>query len=311
MKMLKPALLAVAAILIFWIFYWAMFIPKETVTDKISQKLEEQKQRSDFQMKGVVFSEISNGIKYWEIKAITSQINRTTGVASLNDIKGYFYNRGKKSVDFIAPRVFWDMANKRIKIEAPVGYDRNYKFETAELNWALDTKTLSTETEIRLESGKLSITARGMNADAGLEKMVLRGGPKAVVRQSQGDLKIEAEEFELNGSSGSFSANGDASVSSAGMTMSCRKIVYDKDRNILRAYGNVTMVFKDISAVAGIAEYFVGSGTVIMSGSARAARGGSELQGEKLKIDLKNNKMSLEGRSRVVVDEEEPSVEGK
>ncbi len=109
----KKVVLLLASFMV-GIFYWAVFSPKDDVTAKISKTLKDQKQRADLFLKGVTFSETAEGLKYWEIKALTSKMNNDTGIADLIDVTGTFYRKDKPALNFVSPKVVWDMKNKTI-----------------------------------------------------------------------------------------------------------------------------------------------------------------------------------------------------
>jgi len=307
----KPYILIVMLALLAVIFAWAVFIPKESVTEKINKTLQEQKNKSDMFMKGVTFSEIVNGVKYWEIRSVTSEVNNSTGIADLNQINGAFFKNGKPSVKFISPKVQWDMNKKSIRIETPLGFDKKYKFETSYLDWSLSTKKMFTDRDVVFEGDNLIVTARGLSSDAGLETMVLKGGPKARIRQDGEVLEIGARVFEINGGTGSILASGEAKAVRGDLFIRSESLFYDKGKNNASAIKSVRVIYKDIRAWSDFAVYDIVKNTVLLSGSARAVRGEDELTGDRLIIDLKNNKIMIKGRTKVVVDEDNLTREAR
>lgn len=305
----KPYIFMIMLALLAGIFAWAVFIPKESVTEKINKTLEQQKKKADMFMKGVTFSEIVDGIKYWEIKSITSEINKNSGVATLNEINGTFFKDGKPSMKFVSPRVIWDMNRKEIKIETPLGYDNVFKFETPYLNWSLSTKKLSTDREVVFEGNNAVINGTGLLADAGLETMILKGEPRAKIRQEDEVLEIGAKIFEVNGKTGSILASGEAKASRGDLFMRSQTLFYNKQKSEASAAGSVRITFKDIRARSDRADYDIKKDLIVLQGSARAIRLDNELTGDKLIIDLKNNKIMIKGRTKVVVDEETATKE--
>ena len=302
--MLRKTLLAFIAVFIVWIFCWALFVPKESVSQKVTKKIEEQKKKADFFMKGVTFSEIVNGVKYWEIKSLTSEINKDTGKAILNDVKGTFFKEGKESFRFISPRVFWGMNIKEIRIDSPLGFDKRYRFETKDLNWSVASNRISTSSEVVFEGRNISIRAKGLTGDTGLEKMSLAGRPHAQIQTGKETMHIEADSFELDGNSNTVAAAGKAFARRGGLFLTSGSMVFDNRQNILRAGGGVKVSFRDIKAEADEASYDAKKDVVVLSGSASGERGDSRLRGARLKIDIKNNKISIEGKSRVVIEDE-------
>jgi len=103
------------------IFYWAVFVPKDDVNEKISKTLLEQREKADLFMKGVTFSETADGRKYWEIKAVTSKINNDTGNGRSYGCIRYFLQERKTSMNFLSPAVVWDMKKRKISIKSATG----------------------------------------------------------------------------------------------------------------------------------------------------------------------------------------------
>jgi LPS export ABC transporter protein LptC/lipopolysaccharide transport protein LptA len=312
----KNAIIIILLLLLAIVFAWAIFAPEENISKKVSQTIEEQKKKFDFFMKGVTFSEIVNGIKYWEIKSISSQINKNTGIATLKDIQGTFFKNGRPSFSFTAPQVLWSMNSKKIKIDSPTGFGSKFKLKTAVLDWSLSSKKISTESIVTVEADNLLIVAKGLFADIGLEKMVLKGHPTArpdrIGAKGEGEgLYLEADIFEINGLTGAVVAKGNAYATKGGLHIKSKELFFDRRQDILFAKGDARISFKDISAQANLATYEIKKYYVVLSGSARASRGGSSLAGNKLKIDLKNNRMSIEGKTTIIIPDEFISEEVK
>ncbi|MCX5748954.1 MAG: LPS export ABC transporter periplasmic protein LptC [Candidatus Saganbacteria bacterium] len=307
----KFSLFILFILLLGLISVWTVLIPKETVSEKISKTLVEQKKKADMFMKGVTFAEIVDGVKYWEIKSITSQINKTTGVAVLSDIKGSFFKNGIPSVKFVSPTVKWDMNRKEIRIESPLGYDNKFKFETPYLDWSLSSKKLFTDQDVVFEGDGMTVKGKGLSADAGLETMVLKGGPKADISQDGETMEIEARTFEVNGQTGSILASGEAKAERGDLSIRAESLFYDKEKNKASAAGSVRISYKDIRASSDHAVYDVKNNAIFLSGSAKATREDNELTGDKLIIDIKNNKIMIRGRTKVIVDESLLTKEAK
>jgi LPS export ABC transporter protein LptC len=293
------------------IFYWAVFVPKDDVAEKISKTLEEQKQRADLFLRGVTFSETAEGQKYWEIKAISSKMNNDTGMADLIDVKGTFYSKGRPSMNFISPKVVWDMKDKKISIQSATGFEKNYKFETPLLCWGLESKLISAEGDVVFVGQNLTIRAKGMLADTLDDEISLFGKPTASVVFSDGTMSITSDMFNIKTKADHFSAIGSAYSKKGALEIFAGKISYYSLRSLAAAQDGVILYNLDIKASSDSALFDVKREKVSMKGRALASKGESRLSGENLVIDVKNNKILVKGRSKVFVGEETISTEAR
>ncbi len=293
------------------IFFWAVFAPKEDVSLKIERQLEEQKKRSDLYIKGVTFSEIVRGVKYWEIKALTSQVNKDKGMAELKDVNGTFFKRNIPSMKFISPRVDWDMNKKEIVIDDIIGFEKDMKFKAPRVRWSLDSQRISSEGEVFFEQSGSRLRADILNADAGLDTIEFSGKAGATVSSSGRTIDVKADRFLVDGRSGTVMASGTASARSGELSILSGVISFDKRSYSIGASKNVRIKFRDTGASAENATYNTRTETVTLSGNAKAEKEDSKLSGNTLKLDLRNNKMSVEGRSKVFIDDEVISREVK
>ena len=81
-------------ILIIGLFYWTFFTPPEDVSQRIQRTLQEQEKRADLSFKDVTFEEVEGTVKYWQLQAKTALVNKSTGVATLQNSNGTFFKNG-------------------------------------------------------------------------------------------------------------------------------------------------------------------------------------------------------------------------
>ena len=308
----KNTFLLLAAVLVL-VFAWALLSPEENLSLKVSKKIQEQKQKSDLFMKGATFSEAVGGTKFWEIKAITSFVNKSTQKAELNEIDGTFFKQGKPSLKIIAPKVFWDMKNQSIEIFSPIGYEENSRFETRSIIWSLDDKKITAKDKIVFERDNVTILAGSMKADTELEKMLLQNSPFAVIKnKGQSDIEVRAAVFEVNAKTGHISASVAAQLKQDGLLIDSSEIAYEAKQDLLFAKGNAVIVYKDIRARCDSARYNIKREVVSLFDNVFLKRGQNELNGDRVDIDLKDETISIKGRgSRAVIEEDLISPEAK
>lgn len=303
--MFKKIFGSLVLLLVIWLFYWAIFVPKESLTGRISRELERQSSKLDLFMKGVVFSEIVEGTKFWEIKARTSQINKDTGKALLRDIDGMFFSNGDPSLRFTAPSVVWDMKSRQIKIDSPRGFDDNYNFTVPDLTWSLSRDSFWTEGPVIFVSGQGTIKGRGLSGSPGKAGVTIKGRPVASFSKGKSVLRLQADVFSLDGVKGNLKASGGCLASMEALSVTAKEMEYFKARSEVVVRGNVKVSYLDINASADTAVFAAGGSAVTLSGNASAERLGSRMSAGRLKIDMKNNRIIMEERPEVFVKEED------
>ncbi|MEK7375850.1 MAG: LptA/OstA family protein [Candidatus Margulisiibacteriota bacterium] len=205
------------------------------------------------------------------------------------------------------------MKNKSIEIISPLGYEEKSKFETKSILWSLDDKNITAKDRIVFERDNITIIAGSMKADTELEKMLLQNSPFAVIRnKGLPDIKVRAKEFEVNARTGYLSAGGAAELVRGELLIKSDEIAFDAKDNILFAKGGARITYKDISAVCLLAQYNIRKDAVSLLKGVSLKRGGNELNGDKIDINLKDDTISIKGRrSRVVIEEDLLSSEAK
>ena len=211
------------------LFYWALFSPKEDVSKRIYKTLQEQEKRADLSFKDVTFEEVVAGVKYWQLKAKSAMVNKSTGIATLKDSRGDFFKKGKPVLRFRSPAALWDMKKKEILLDKPLGYDVKlerkitdllktltksrfsifnlpkiyktgfgYWFQAKNLSWKLADERLLCTGGIVLNKGEVTGYSEKLEGDVALESILLRGDPKLVVTpDNTSPLTLEAEVFEI------------------------------------------------------------------------------------------------------------------
>src|SRR3989338_1608931 len=125
MSYLRPIFIIAAVALTLGVFYWALFLPKDDISQRIYRTLKEQETRADLAFKKVSFEESTEGLKFWQLEAESAVVNKSTGLATLKNTRGIFFKNGKPVLKFRSPAALWDMAKKEIYLDKPLGYDVN------------------------------------------------------------------------------------------------------------------------------------------------------------------------------------------
>jgi lipopolysaccharide export system protein LptA len=337
MKLGSRIILIIAVVFIAGIFYWALFSPKPDVSERIYQTLKEQEKRADLSFKDVTFEEVVAGVKYWQLKAQTAMVNKSTGIATLKDSKGSFYKEGKPVLLFRSPAALWDMNKKEIILDKPLGYDVNlerqissliktlksrrlsvfnlpklykqglgYWFQAKNLSWKLADQKLLCTGGIMLNKGEVTGYSERLEGDVALENIVLEGKPRIVVTPAKTTpITLEADIFEIASVENTISARGRPRIFWEEAIVTAERLKYLQADQVLKLTGNVRVFYKDIRAFGNAADYLTEESRIILEGDARAFQGENKLRGEKVMVSLKDKKISVVGRGKVIITEEE------
>lgn len=337
MKFARIAFISTAALFICGIFYWAAFAPKEDVSQRIYKTLQEQEKRADLTFKNVTFEEVSNGIKYWQLDAKSAMVNKDTGMATLQEARGTFFKAGSPALKFICPAALWDMRKKEIYLDHPLGYDvaleknisaiaastrsglrsvfnfpeiytagPGYWFQARNLSWKLADQKLFCSGGIELNKGEVTGYAEKLEGDINLEKISLRGNPRILVRVKKSfPVTIEAEGFEVLNTEDTVLANGSPRITWGRAKVESQKAKYLQKFKKLELNENVKLVYQDIFASGNSASYLTDSQQVILEGDAWAEQEENRLSGERVLVSLREQKISLLGKGKVIINEKE------
>lgn len=319
-------------------FIWAM-LPKDDLTKTISEKLSTDKEKADVIFQDATLSEIYDGVKYWELLARTAVINKTTGLAKMSAVDGLFFDKGKPAIKFLAPSATWYINKNEIQLVTPIGYDirsemfikeqlekvtdrskiyslfhlpsikpkisEGFWFQAKNLSWKLATKKLLCTGAISLTKGNAVINAERLEADVGMEKVLLTGNPKAEIETVSGKIVTTAREFLVDSGINTIIANNDVTIKKGTSRIITGKSVYDQKKGSISLFGDVQITDQQITAFSKSASYDVNSSKVVLMGKAKAKRGENEIYGEKMTIYLGKNKIVVEGRTKVKIKEAE------
>ena len=337
---MKPQNLALIFLLIagiIGVFYWALFVPKAEISSQISKTIAEQEKKADLVFKEVVFEEIAAGIKYWKLSARSAMINKSSGIATLKDSSGTFYRNGKAVLNFKSPAAIWNMNMKEILLDKPLGYDVNlegkiasliktlqasklsifnfpriykkefgYWFQANDLSWKLADQKLVCRGGIVLNKGEVTGYADKLYGDVGLEQVMLEGDPRIIISPDHlTPVTLEADKFEVLKSEDLIIAQGNPKIHWNEAVVMAKEMKYLQRDERLKLEGSVRITYKDIEAWGDSANYLPAQETILLEGNARARQGENKLSGEKVVVSLKDQKISLAGKGKVVITEED------
>jgi lipopolysaccharide transport protein LptA len=307
------------------------------MSQRIYQTLQEQEKRADLSFKDVTFEEMVAGVRYWQLKAKTAMVNKSTGIATLKEAEGSFFKKGRPVLRFRSPAALWDMKKKEILLDKPLGYDvvlerkissllktikkadfsifnlpkiykkeLGYWFQAKNLSWKLADEKLVCTGGIVLNKSEVTGYSQKLEGDVSLEKVVLEGEPKIVINLNQSyPITLEADSFEVLSTQDLILAKGNPRVLWGEAEVTATDLKYMQRDEILQFTDNVRINYKDIQAWGDSARYLTKNETIVLEGNARAEQAGSVLRGDKVSVSLKEKKISVLGKGKFIISEEE------
>jgi lipopolysaccharide export system protein LptA len=336
MKIWSRIILLAFLVFIAGIFYWALFSPKEDISQRIHKTLKEQETRADLAFKEVTFEEVVAGVKFWQLVAKSAMVNKSTEIATLKEAKGTFFKKGKAVLRFRSPAALWNMKKREILLDQPLGYDAKlerkistllktlkksrlsifnipkiyrkglgYWFRANNLSWKLADQKLICTGGIVLNKGEVTGYAERLEGDVALERIILEGHPKVIINPDQtSPITLEAAVFEIISAEDVILARGNPKILWEDARVLANNLKYIQIDRILELTGNIKITYKDIRAWGSSARYLTDQNRIILEGDARAVQGENKLSGEKVSVSLKDKKISVLGKGKVVIPEE-------
>jgi lipopolysaccharide transport protein LptA len=336
MDFLKRSGVLIFILFVIGLFYWALYVPKEDATKTIQTTLEKQKKRLDLYFKEVTFQESEGAVKYWEIKAKTSSLNKDTGVAELKEAHGTFFDQGRPTLRFVTPFAIWNMKNKEIQMTDVLGYDirselgvqrflaeaRNqdvstfslparyrgrgsgYFFKAKELEWKLARQKLVCGGGIWLVKGDLIGTGKELEADVAMQKVRLTGEPNVTINGHR-PVNVKAREFQVDSPADIITALGEVLITSDEMVIKTDKVDYLQTKGLINIPGSVAITYKDTQAKSNRAVYDLTRQKIEMTDHTKLVRGKSTLSGQRILVSLKDNSFKIIGDTKVVIPQTE------
>ncbi|MBN3032495.1 MAG: hypothetical protein JW873_00170 [Candidatus Saganbacteria bacterium] len=314
-------------------------MPKEDISQRIYRTLKEQEGRADLSFNKVTFEEASGSRKYWQLAAESAIVNKSTGLAALKNTHGLFFKNGRPALKFRSPAALWDMKKKEIYLDQPLGYDLNsekqligllktirngpasvftlpaayrhglgYWFRANNLSWKLADQQLICTGGIVLNKGEVTGYADQLTGDVEFKKVLLDGSPRVVIAPPlAAPITVEAAQFELNSAADVLTARGNPVVTWRTARVTAQTAGYWQADKKIKLAGDVRVSYEDISAWGAAANYLTGKELIILSGEARAEQGNSRLSSDQVMVSLKDRKISLLGKGKVVIPAAEVS----
>ena len=338
MDKFKTTITACIALIMVGFFVWAL-LPKDNFSDKISEKLNKEKEKADVVFKDATLAEVYDGIKYWELIAKNALINKSIGKADLFIVDGLFFDKGNPTIKFLAPSAIWKINKNEIFLSNPIGYDIKYEktikdelakvkdiaklrsvfhlptrigekyegywFSAKNLNWKLSTKRLICSGAISLTKGNIVINAEKLEADVGMENVLLTGNPSGEIFTDSKKVNIVADTFFVDSYRDVITADQNVVITRNGTKINTTKAVYDQKQALAELFGDVLLTDGKIKAYSKNASYDTNNNKITLIEKAKAIRDGNAVFGDKITVLLGQNKVIIQGRTKATIKEKE------
>jgi lipopolysaccharide export system protein LptA len=181
-----------------------------------------------------------------------------------------------------------------------------YWFQAKNLSWKLEDEQLVCTGGIVLNKGDITAHADTLSGDVEFKKVMLEGSPRVVITpDGAAPVTFEAQSFLIESQQDLFTAQGNPVATwDDAILLSDTARYYQADKK-LALQGNVRVNYRDISAWGDSADYFTDRQNIVFSGNARANQGENKLSSQQVNVSLKDRKISLLGKSKVIVNSEE------
>lgn len=284
-------------------FYWALFVPKEDLFLKISKELKKQTHKVDLLMKGVVFSESIGKKKYWQIRAAKSTVNKDIGVAILENVDGIIFSNNKPYIKFSSPIIKWEIKKHYLRIEKPIGHEKFYKFNVPFLEWAIEDNKLFSEGDIQILGRNIEVKSKKLSGKPDIKEINLESNVSAKLWHKGELVVLTAEKLTIDGNTGNILAKGKCNLKSNELSLNSEEISFEPKSNYVRLLENVIFNHRDITATCKKAEFLLGGRIVTLQYNVNAKKGDNVIRTDKLKIDLKSNRIIMDGQSEIFIEE--------
>ena len=150
------------------------------------------------------------------------------------------------------------------------------------------------------------ITANSFEYDTILDKILA----KQKVNITDNDITIEGEEALYDRKKTIFELKNNIKINKDDLYIYCDKLIASKASETILAQEKVKIKFKNIKGKANKATYFYNhKNIIILEGKPIAWRNNDKITGEKIIIELSNNKIRTEGNAKFIISKE--SLKGK
>ncbi|KAF0132879.1 MAG: hypothetical protein FD145_1536 [Candidatus Saganbacteria bacterium] len=331
MEFLKKSAFFIFVVFILFLFIWALYLPKHDITKTLIKTIEEQKKLTDILLQEATFSENVGGVKYWEIKAKSSSLNKSTGVAAMEQTNGIFFKNNKPALKFISPLVTWNTINKNILLSDTLGFSvgseqkarllekggnqastfilpqsqEGYYFKAKVLSWDINSQKIICSQGIYFQKGNVEGNAEKLQADVGLETVSILGNPCKIVIAGAPQGTIEAKDFLIDQTKNEISSIGKIILTADNLKLTAGKFLF-KQKEAVAYFGNsVNITYDNASARGDQAAYNTKKQEISLMKNVSLLRKGSRLVGDKVIISLKNKTYKIIGKTKIVIPEEE------
>ncbi|OGC10159.1 hypothetical protein A2246_04585 [candidate division WOR-1 bacterium RIFOXYA2_FULL_37_7] len=182
--------------------------------------------------------------------------------------------------------------------------NKGFFFKAEELVWNIKSKAIVCKNELWIKKGNISGHAKKLKGDVGLEEIEITGDPVIYIK-NHSITTIEAEKFLINGISNTVKAQTHVLIKVDKLTGTTQFLTYNQSTGIIKIKNGIVVKYENYKISADTALYNIKNEKMILSSNGILTRGSSKLSGDVIIIDMKTKKVSIQGKSRAIIPDEE------
>ena len=169
----------------------ATFLMQHPVKSRPPAPVKEVKQdQAEVVIDGFRYAKTGSDNSEWNLKARTAEMQKSTGLAKLNQLEAVFSAKDGSTLKLTADGGVFDSNTRNIKIarrdkDIVVTSNKGYVMCAEDLNWDDKKKLLTTDNAVTLKGRNIKIEGRGMVANSDLQEVRITNGVKTVFTQGR------------------------------------------------------------------------------------------------------------------------------
>jgi lipopolysaccharide export system protein LptA len=186
-----------------------------------------------------------------------------------------------------------------------------YWFKADYLAWKLATQKVTCKSGIVLNGTDFNVRSKNLEGDLGFSEFLLTGKPSAVVSpstQKESQTTIDALEFWFINAKESIVASQevkivytDPKIGPSKANLNTELAIFSQREGEIYCQNGVTVLYGNISARSDRAALSPKKEVIVLKGNASAVQKENRLKGEELTMWLKEKKVSVKGKTRIIL----------
>ena len=174
----------------FWVFTFLIILSLSSCGKEKPEKpkVSDKKSSPEQAIENFILTHTNQGEKEWELEADRAEIYKREGKTIVQKLKIKFYDQGKITSILTARRGELHSLSGDMEVRGDVvvtSEEEGITLKTESLKWDAQRKKIVTDDFVRQEKGDTIITGQGLEADPGLEKVVIKKNVKVIYKSPE------------------------------------------------------------------------------------------------------------------------------